>query len=438
MLQVGQKLLNNETLSAAGHGRVGSPGKCWGEYLGTPKKQFVKTPRYKTYAQALAKLDIEAVKADVEKLLTDSQSCWPADFGNYGPFFVRLAWHCAGTFRITDGVGGCAGGRQRFEPEASWHDNVNLDKARALVAPIKQKYGKGLSWGDLIALAGTQALRSMGVPIKSFCFGRIDDPSGKRSLPLGPSKIQRKTAPCAGPVNGMCQDKPAKTALSPTEVGLIYVDPEGPMGKPDPMGSAREIRIVFTKMGHDDRATVALIGGGHAFGKAHGACNVKNAAGLPPNEARKLMKWPWQGKCGCGVGHDTYSIGIEGPWTTTPTLWSNEFFKLLLKKEWEPWIGPGGKFQWRMTQAPHDPLMRMTTDIALIADPIYRQIVEEFAHDMGALDAAFDEAWTNLINNGGRWVKSKRCDWPLLRAKPFMPPKRVMLHSDVDHSAYHY
>merc|ERR1712048_552833 len=189
------------------------------------------------------------VKADISKLLTSSKDWWPADYGNYGPFFVRMAWHCSGTFRNTDGAGGCAGGRQRFEPEASWEDNTNLDKARALLAPIKAKYGMGLSWGDLFVLAGTTALRNMGAPITTFCAGRIDDPDGNKSLQLGPSPIQEKVAPCAGSENGLCQDRPNETNLAPTTVGLIYVNPEGVLGVPEPANSVDEIRITFKKMG---------------------------------------------------------------------------------------------------------------------------------------------------------------------------------------------
>jgi len=410
----------------------GSAGRCTGAFRGTPVHSFEKAPWDVDYATALKSLDLDAVKADVEELLTDSQECWPADFGNYGPFFVRLAWHCSGTFRMTDGVGGCAGGRQRFDVEASWPDNVNLDKARALLVPIKEKYGEGLSWGDLFVLAGTQSLRSMGVPIKSFCAGRIDDSSGAKSLPLGPSKIQEKVAPCTSPENGLCQKNPLETALAPTVIGDIYVDPQGPMGVPDPKGSAKEIRIVFGKMGHDDRATVALTGGGHAFGKVHGACNVPDAQGLPPNEAYKQTprEYPYQGKCGTGVGNDTFSSGFEGPWTSTPTKWSNEYFKYLLQEEWETHTGPGGKIQWRMAKNPNDKRMRLTADMAMIADPEYKKYVIEFANNMSALDEAFDLAWTGLTTKGGRWSENKFCDGPMPPVSLFTPMENMMLAGD--------
>jgi len=383
-----------------------------GMYEATPIEDYVEVPSLQEYEDALDKLDLDAVKADIIKLLTSSKDWWPADFGNYGPFFVRMAWHCSGTFRKTDGAGGCAGGRQRFEPEASWEDNTNLDKARALLAPIKAKYGMGLSWGDLFVLAGTTALRSMGTPITTFCAGRVDDPDGSKSLPLGPSPIQKESAPCAGSANGLCQDHPNETNLAPTTVGLIYVNPEGVLGVPEPSNSVDEIRITFSKMGHDDRATVALIGGGHAFGKAHGACPLTDAAGLPPNEAyaSSPIECPWSGRCGTGKGNDTWTSGFEGAWTSTPTKWSNEFFKYLVDKEWEKHVGPGGHYQWRMKDSPDDPRMRFTTDMALLHDAKYRAIVEEFASNMTALDEAFDSAWTALTTNGNGWSTKKKCD----------------------------
>lgn len=391
--------------------------KCPGLYEGTPRSPYVNAPCPKTYAKALQKLDLAAVKKDILHLLTDSQPCWPADFGNYGPFFVRLAWHCSGTFRNTDGAGGCAGGRQRFEPEASWMDNDNLDKARALLAPIKQKYGDGLSWGDLFVLAGTTALRSMGAPITTVCVGRIDDPDGKKSLPLGPGAVQKAVAPCTGP-DGDCQQFPKKTALAPTTLELIYVNPQGPMGKPLPAESAKQIRVVFGKMGHNDVSTVALVGGGHAFGKCHGACNKKQASGLPPNVAYAAHppKIPWAGVCDnhpgspTGKGNNTFTSGFEGTWTNTPTKWSNVYFQGLLNNIWETWKGPGGGIQWRIKNDPTDPRMRLTTDIALINDPSYKAIVEGFARNMTALNVAFDEAWTGLTTKGGRWSSAKRCD----------------------------
>lgn len=391
---------------------------CPGLFTGTPPGNVEKIPSAQEYDAALQALDLDAVKADLEKLMTDSHACWPADWGHYGPFFVRLAWHCSGTYRNTDNKGGCAGGRIRFDPEASWEDNTNLDKARALLAPIKEKYGIGLSWGDLFVLSGTTALRSMGAPITKFCAGRIDHADGSESeIFLGPSKSQEQDAPCAGPTQGACQTNPEKTKLAPVMVGLIYVNPEGPLdvetGKqnPDPALSAGEIRTTFGKMGHTDKSTVALIGGGHAFGKVHGACGEAHAAGQSPKEAYSTSDYPWVGKCGkTGNGENTWTSGFEGPWTSTPTKWSNEFFKDLLDKEWVKTTSPAGKVQWKIKDAGGDPRIRLTSDMALIFDDKYKEIVEEFAANMTSLDEAFDTAWTGLTTAGGEWSSNKRCD----------------------------
>lgn len=389
---------------------------CPDLYLGTLQSEEVPTDE--EYVAALQELDVEELRHDMTSLLTDSQPCWPADFDNYVGLFSRLSWHAAGTFRNTDGAGGAGGGRQRFDPEASWEDNTNLDKARALLGPLKRKYGAGLSWGDLIALAGTHAMWHQGAPLTEFCFGRLDEPDGNRSLPLGPGPLQEEVAPCAGPEQGACQDRPNDTALAAVQVGLIYVNPEGPMGVPDPNGSARDIRVVFEKMGADARSTVALIGGGHAFGKVHGACSDKeyeHPAGLPPSEAREANVYPYVGKCPpvgngtTGTGRSTWTSGFEGPWTSTPTQWSNEFFVYLLDKEWELWTGPGGHYQWRLKDQPDDPRMRLTSDMALLADPEFRHWVEVFARNATALDEAFDAAWHTLVNAGGGWSSSKRC-----------------------------
>ena len=379
------------------------------------------------YEAAMKQLDIVAVQDDLKTLMTTSQDWWPADYGNYGPFFIRLAWHCSGSYRDTDGRGGCSGGRQRFEPERSWEDNANLDKARRLLWPVKEKYGLGLSWGDLFVMAGTTAIQSMGGPTEGVCVGRVDDLNGARSNDLGPTRIQEKFAPCE--VEGNCT-----APLGSTAVGLIYVNPTGPMGVPNPEGSAPEVRDTFARMAMTDRETVALIGGGHSFGKAHGACT--KGPGLAPLETEALGldadTEAWQGGCGSGsekgIGVNTVTSGIEGAWTSNPTSWDNDYFKNLLKWEWEVHTGPGGAPQWRIANekarnswsakapsadgtAPQD-IMMMTSDIALISDPAYMKIVQEFAQDQSALDEAFAAAWHKLTTRAFGSQTAPRCVGP--------------------------
>lgn len=393
---------------------VGNPEvvACDGLFEGTPPENQAAVPSIDEHATALDALDIEALKADMMELMTDSKECWPADYGSYGPFFVRLAWHCSGSYRESDGKGGCGGGRQRFEPERSWPDNTNLDKARALLYPLKKKYGNQLSWGDLFITAGTMALRSVGAPISQLCFGRIDEANGTESLALGPSPEQERVAPCK--INGQCQ-KP----LGSTTVGLIYLNPEGPVmedgGKPNPNPalSAKDVRDSFLRMNHSDRATVALIGGGHAIGKTHGAC--PEGAGPAPNEAYNMTprSIPWPGRCGTGKGKDAFTAGFEGPWTTKPLQWDNEYFKFLIHHQWEKHIGPGGHWQWRIKDAPEHlaGLMRLTSDVALLHDEKYLKIVKEFATDMSAFNQAFDDAWYRLtVANGAQWSTASKCE----------------------------
>ncbi|CBJ33789.1 Catalase decomposes hydrogen peroxide to molecular oxygen and water [Ectocarpus siliculosus] len=342
----------------------------------------------------------EALQADITAVFTDSQDFWPADFGNYAPLMIRLAWHCNGNYRQSDGRGGCDGGRIRFNPERSWADNTNLDKALTLLQPIKLKYGDAVSWGDLITLTGNEAIRSMGGPVLGFCAGRLDDASGFDSLELGPSPEQEAVAPCA--VNGTCE-----FPLGTSTVGLIYVNPEGPLGVPDPAGSAADIRDVFGRMGMNDSETVALIGGGHAFGKFHGACAT--GPGPDPTDAPEA---PWPGTCGdpdsptFGRAENTFTSGFEGQWTVEPLVWDNAYFKDLLEYDWVMTESPADQVQWfpvlkegaTETEDEIPDIIMLTSDIALLYDEEYLALVELFASDLSYLDTAFAAAWYKLTS----------------------------------------
>lgn len=351
------------------------------------------------YASALVQIDWDAVRDDISKVLVTSDDFWPSDYGNYGPEMIRLAWHNAGSYRTSDGRGGSDGARQRFDPERSWEDNTNLDKARKRLEPVKLKHGLGLSWGDLIQLAGYVALESMGTPLLGFCAGRIDDPDGTESKLLGPTYEQQQYMPCA--VNGECGED---TGLGTTTVGLIYLNPEGPMGNPDPSLSAKDVRDAFHRMAMNDSETVALIGGGHAFGKAHGAC-----AGGPGPSPMEDPRNPWPGTCGTGKGVDAWTSGFEGPWTANPTTWDNKYFQYLQNFTWGKHKGPGDHYQWRVVDgtSPRAPaadgngsqdIMMLTSDISLTEDPEgeYQKWVATFASDQGALEHAFMHAWYKL------------------------------------------
>jgi len=342
-------------------------------------------------------LDVDAVERDLKALMTDSQPFWPADHGHYGGLLIRLAWHCSGSYRSWDGRGGCNGARIRFNPELSWDDNTNLDKARKLLEPIKAKYGDALTWGDLIVLAGNVAIESMGGPNIGVCLGRIDDPDGSASLPLGPTPQQELIAPCTKG-DGMCEQP-----LGQTTMGLIYVNPEGVNGVPIPQNSVAHIRGTFGRMGMNDQETVALIGGGHAFGKTHGACPT--GAGPGP---KKSPDNPWPGTCGSGdlkgKGPNTFTSGFEGAWTTSPTRWSNQYFTNLLEFDWEKHKGPGGHWQWRPkhkagsnSTEPLPDIMMLTADIALLKDPSYLKWVQHYAADEAALTKDFGNAWYKLM-----------------------------------------
>ena len=356
------------------------------------------------YAAEFAKLDLAAVKRDLTALMTDSQDWWPADYGHYGPLFIRLAWHSAGTYRIGDGRGGSADGTIRFAPLNSWPDNANLDKARRLLWPIKQKYGAKLSWADLIVLSGNVALESMGFQTFGFAGGREDVWEPQADVFWGPEgewlADQR-----------FSQDRELANPLAASQMGLIYVNPEGPNGVPDPMAAARDIRITFGRMAMNDEETVALIAGGHTLGKVHGAADPRQYVGPEPEGASlEQQGLGWQNAYGTGSGPDTITSGLEGAWTTTPVRWSQGYFANLFRYEWELTKSPAGAQQWkpkgdvgRNVPDAHDPAkkhqpMMLTTDLALITDPAYRAISERFHADPEAFNAAFARAWFKLTH----------------------------------------
>ncbi|WP_440765929.1 catalase/peroxidase HPI [Natronorubrum sp. DTA7] len=357
------------------------------------------------YAEAFETLDLEEVKADIEDVMTTSQDWWPADYGNYGPLFIRMAWHSAGTYRTSDGRGGAAGGRQRFAPLNSWPDNANLDKARRVLWPVKQKYGRKLSWADLIVLAGNVALESMGFETFGFAGGREDEYKPDDAVDWGPEDEWEDS-------DRFDEEDTLEGGLAATVMGLIYVNPEGPNGEPDPEWSAERIRHSFGQMAMNDEETAALIAGGHTFGKVHGADNPDEHVGPEPEAAPiDQQGLGWESSHGSGKGSDTITSGIEGPWNTTPTQWDTSYLDNLLEHEWEPEKGPGGAWQWTTTDgeldgaAPgaEDPsekedVMMLTTDVALKRDPEYREIIERFQENPMEFGMAFAKAWYKLIH----------------------------------------
>ena len=356
------------------------------------------------YAEAFSKLDLAAVKADVNELLTTSQDWWPADFGNYGPFFIRLAWHSAGTYRTLDGRGGGDGGQMRFDPLNSWPDNASLDKARRLLWPIKQKYGESISWGDLMILAGTVGMENMGFDTYGYAGGRTDDwePDmvywGPEVEMLASDREER--------------DGKLQRPLGATHMGLIYVNPEGPKGVPDPMGSAKNIRIAFSRMAMNDEETVALIAGGHTFGKMHGAHKPSDCLGAEPGGAGlEEQGLGWKNKCGKGHSEDTVTSGLEGAWTQLPTKWTSLYLQNLLGFEWKQTRSPAGAIQWVPTDeslhksvpdahvvGKRNPPVMTTADLALKYDPKYRAIAERFLADPKEYSTAFAKAWFKLTH----------------------------------------
>jgi len=355
------------------------------------------------YAEEFKTLDLNALKKDIEAVMTTSQDWWPADYGHYGPLFIRMAWHSAGTYRISDGRGGAGAGMQRFAPLNSWPDNVNLDKARRLLWPIKQKYGRKVSWADLMIFAGNCALESMGFKTFGFGGGRVDvwEPDG---VYWGSERTWLGDERYSG-------DRNLENPLAAVQMGLIYVNPEGPNGKPDPLAAARDIRETFRRMAMNDEETVALIAGGHTFGKTHGAGPASNVGPEPEAAPLEEQGLGWKSSYGTGKGGDAISSGLEVTWTTTPTKWSNNFFSNLFDYEWELTKSPAGAHQWKPKAGAgegtvphaHDPSKKiapsmLTTDLALRFDPVYEKISRRFYEHPEELATAFAKAWFKLTH----------------------------------------
>ncbi len=388
------------------------------------------------YAKEFNSLDLHAVVKDLHALMTDSQSWWPADYGHYGPFFIRMAWHSAGTYRIADGRGGAGMGTQRFAPLNSWPDNVSLDKARRLLWPIKQKYGKKISWADLMILTGNVALDSMGLKTFGYAGGRADVWVPQEDIFWGPEKTWLGSDRYQG-------DRDLDHPLAAVQMGLIYVNPEGPDGKPDPLGSARDIRETFGRMAMNDEETFALIAGGHTFGKGHGAHDPSKFVGPEPEGAPiEQQGFGWKNSAGKGNAEDTISSGLEGAWTSKPTTWDNEYLENLYKYDWEVGKGSGGAWQWyakdgagagtfpdaHLKDKKHGPMM-FTSDMALRFDPVYAEIGKRFLDQPDLFADAFARAWFKLTH---------RDMGPIERYLGPLVPKERLLWQDpvpaVDHA----
>jgi len=405
------------------------------------------------YAKEFESLDLDALKRDIEEVMTTSQDWWPADYGNYGPLFIRMAWHSAGTYRVTDGRGGAGEGLHRFAPQNSWPDNANLDKARRLLWPIKKKYGKKISWADLMILAGNVALENMGFKTFGFGGGRVDVWEADDTY-WGSEKEWLAD-------NRYSEDRELESLLAAVQMGLIYVNPEGPNGNPDPVASAKDIRETFARMAMNDEETVALIAGGHAFGKMHGAGDAKNVGPDPEGAPIEQMGLGWKNSFGTGKGADTISSGIEGAWTPTPTKWDNSYLKLLFKYEWKQTKSPAGATQWIPTDESaanlvpdahidgkfHAPVMT-TADLALRFDPEYEKISRKFLEDFDAFSDAFARAWFKLTHRDmgpivrylGKEVPKEQLIWqdpvpavdhPLITDKDIDALKEQILSSDL-------
>ena len=357
-----------------------------------------------SYAEAFKTLDLAAVKRDIAQVLTTSQDWWPADFGHYGPLMIRMAWHSAGTYRISDGRGGAGAGQQRFAPLNSWPDNVSLDKARRLLWPVKKKYGKKISWGDLMVLTGNVALETMGFKTFGFGGGREDVWEPDDDVYWGPETTWLDDERYSG-------DRELEDPLAAVQMGLIYVNPQGPNGNPDPLAAARDIRETFRRMAMNDEETVALIAGGHTFGKTHGAGPEDNVGPDPEAAPLEQQGLGWKSTFGTGVGGDAITSGLEVIWTDTPITWDNSFFRILFGYEWELTQSPAGAHQWQPKDGagagtvpdPHDPSKRrtpmmLTTDLSLRLDPVYEPISRRFMEDQEAFADAFARAWFKLVH----------------------------------------
>ena len=355
------------------------------------------------YAQEFTTLDLDALARDVDALMATSQDWWPADYGHYGPLFIRMAWHSAGTYRISDGRGGASSGTQRFAPLNSWPDNANLDKARRLLWPIKQKYGRKISWADLMIFAGNRALESMGFKTLGFAGGREDVWEPEEDIYWGPETEWLGDERYTG-------DRELENPLGAVQMGLIYVNPEGPNGNSDPLAAAKDIRETFARMAMNDEETVALIAGGHTFGKCHGAGDAAKVGPEPEGASLEEQGLGWKNSHGSGKGGDTITSGLEGAWTTSPATWDNNFFENLFGYEWEQAKSPAGATQWTpknfgegTVPDAHDPAkkhapMMLTTDLALRQDPVYAPISKRFHENPEEFAAAFAAAWYKLTH----------------------------------------